>query len=619
MAGGFFGLLYEVDLETRDVRRVEVPQEDFRLYFSGSGLAAKLLYEELDASVPPLSEKAPLVVLPGLLTGTPVPTGCRTILAGRSPLTEIWGETTAGGFWGAELRKAGVDGLVLRGKADRPVYLWITSRGVEIRDASHLWGLDTFETDERLRQETDARARVAAIGVAGERQCRMASVIFEGSRSRAAGRCGFGALMGSKNVKAMVVRGQGKVPVHDVEGLRALFKEDIPYIQKFAAGLTQFGTAGGVEAVEAHGDLPIQNWRGGRWAEGATAICAQTNLPKHLERHYACYGCLIRCAKIIRYPGDSGEERVSHQPEYETLAGFGANLLNDDFIAIARANEQCNRYGLDTISTSAAVAFAMECYEKGLLTSKDTDGLDLRWGNVEAILKLVDRIAYGEGIGALLAQGARRAAEQIGPRALEYVVDVKGLDVAFHDPRAFTSMAVSYATAVRGGCHLEGLTYFLGRGIPLEDMGYTEPPDPHSNDGKGKIAFDLQNYMSIYNPLGLCKFLFLGRVGPRMIARWVEKVTGWSMDQEELLRVGERIFNLKRLYNVRLGISRKDDILPPRLLNFPRPDGRAQGVLPHLGKMLHEYYELRGWSEEGIPAAEKLRELELDWALVLMR
>jgi aldehyde:ferredoxin oxidoreductase len=615
MAKGFHGFVWEVDLASRKISRVDIPEEEYQKYFAGSGLAARLLYQELDPEVDPLSERSPLLVFPGLLTGHPVPTGCRTILAGRSPLTGIWGEATAGGFWGAELRSAGVDGLIIRGRAENPTYLWITTEGVELRDATHLWGKDTFETHEIIRRETDQRARVTAIGIAGERLCRVAALIFEGPASRAAGRCGFGALVGSKNLKALAVRARGKVPIHDSEGLRKLLKKDIPSIQKFTAGLTKLGTPGAVEAVEAHGDLPIKNWRDGSWAQGATATCAQTNLAKYLDRHYACFSCPIRCSKIIRIEDGLYGSVHSHQPEYETVAGFGGNILNDDFQLIAAANERCNRYGLDTISTSAAVAFAMECYEKGLLSHQDTGGLDLKWGDPKAILGLVDWIARGDGLGALLAQGTRRAAEQIGRNALEYVVDAKGLDLAFHDPRAFTSMAANYATAVRGGCHLEGLTYFLGRGVPLEDMGYVEPPDPHANEGKGKIAYDLQNYMGIYNPLGLCKFIFLGRVGPKMIARWIEKVTGWTMDQTALLRTGERIFNLKRMYNIRLGISRKDDMLPPRMMSHPRPDGRAKGVLPHLGKMLNEYYELRGWSEEGIPTPERLSGLGLKWTL----
>lgn len=615
MDKGRLCLLWEVDLSCREVRPVEIPEGELRQYLGGSGVGAKLLLGELDTSREPLEASSPLLFMAGLLTGSPVPTACRTVLCARSPLTGIWGESSAGGYWGAALKATGVDGLLIRGRADAPVYLWVTNGKVEIRDARHIWGADTFQSDELLRAETDQKARVAAIGQAGERLCKIASVIFEGRHARAAGRCGFGALMGSKNLKAVVVRGTGKPRVHDPDGLKDLLKEQIPRIQKSATGLTNFGTPGGVEAVEAHGDLPIQNWRGGSWQEGARATCAQSNLPRYLTGHYACFSCPIRCGKLIRIEDGAYGLVDSHQPEYETVGGFGGNLLNRNFEAIAVANERCNRYGLDTISASAAVAFAMECFEKGLITKEDTGGLELAWGDPRAILGLVDQMGMGDGFGKLLAQGTREAARAIGPVAQEFSMAVKGLEVAYHDPRAFTCMSVNYATANRGACHLESLSYFLGRGIPLAEMGYTEPPDPHGEEGKAKITFDLQNYMSVYNPLGLCKFLFVGRVGPSAIARWVELVTGWEMDQEELLLAGERIFNLKRMYNVRLGVSRKDDLLPPRFLTHPRPEGRAKGVLPHLGRMLKEYYELRGWSEEGIPTRSRLRHLGLEWTL----
>jgi len=612
---GFWGFMWDLDLARREVRLLEVPPEDARKYFGGSGLGAKILLEMLDGGLGPLEPDSPLIIAGGLLTGTKVPTACRTVICGRSPLTGIWGESTAGGFFGAALKSTGVDGLLIRGKAENPVYLLITDGRVEIRDASHLWGLDTFETDEALKRETDRRAFVCAIGPCGERLIPMASVIFEGHHARAAGRCGFGASMGSKNLKAIVVRGRKRIPIRHPEALIASVKGSIPSIQKSAKSLMTFGTPGGVEAVEAHGDLPIANWTGGSWPEGAKAISGRTNLPKYFSGHYACFACPIRCGKSIRIEGGPFGDVLSHQPEYETIAGFGANLLNANYELIAVANERCNRYGIDTISASSAIAFAMECCQRGVLRPEDLGGVEPRFGDPKAILTLLDKIANGEGIGEILGRGTREAARILGPLAHEFRTDVKGLEMAYHDPRAFTCMAVNYATANRGACHLESLSYFLGRGIPLPDMGYYEPPDPHADEGKAKIAFDLQNFMAVFNPLGLCKFLMIGRVGPSQIAKWLELATGWEVDQGELLQVGERLFNLKRMYNCRLGVSRKDDSLPPRFLTHPRPDGRAKGVLPHLGKMLSQYYELRGWDREGIPTKERLVELGLSWGL----
>ncbi len=615
MGYGFWGKLLEVDLGTRQIKEREVPEEDYRGYLGGSGLGAKILYDELDPKVDPLAPENTLAFMAGLLTGTVVPCACRTVVCARSPLTGIWNESASGGYWGANLRFSGFDGIVLRNRSERPVYLWVSDKGVEFRDATAIWGKDAFETDEILRQETDARAKVAAIGPAGEKLVRFASVTYEGKMARASGRGGIGAIMGSKNLKAIVTCGKRRIELKDKDGLRQLLKEDVAFLKKGAAGLTAYGTPGGVEAVEFTGDLPIKNWQLGSYKEGANKIAGQTNLPKYLESHHTCHACPIRCAKTVKITAGPYREISGHQPEYETIAGFGANCLNDNWEIVAAANDKCNRYGLDTISTSAAVAFAMEAYENGIITKADTDGLDIAWGSGEAILKLVDLIGERRGLGDVLAEGTRLAAQKLGGLAPEYVIDAKGMEIAFHDPRAFVSMAVNYATANRGGCHLEALTYFIGRGIPLADMGYTEPPDPHVSEGKAKLCYDLQNYMSIFNPLGLCKFLFIGRAGPKMIAQWLEKVTGWKTDQERLIDLGEKIFHLKRMYNVRLGISRKDDTLPPRMLAEPKPDGKAAGIVPNLGSMLSEYYRLRGWSKEGIPTPETLKKQGLEWTL----
>ena len=615
MAYGFWGKVLEVDLRSGQIGETEIPEQDYRDYLGGSGLAAKILYEELDPTMDPLAPENALIFMAGLLTGTVVPCACRTVVCARSPLTGIWNESTAGGYWGAHLRFSGYDGIILRNRSEKPVYLWISDQGVEIRDAKPIWGKDTFETDELLRQETNPRAKVAAIGPAGERVVRYASVTYEGTMARASGRGGVGASMGAKNLKAIVTHGKRRIELKDKEALHRLLKEDVPILKKGAAGLTAYGTPGGVEAVEATGDLPIKNWQWGSYKEGAHKTAGQTNLPDYLNAHHSCHACPIRCSKTIKIDQGPYACVPEHQPEYETIAGFGANCLNDDWRVIAAANDRCSRYGLDTISTSAAVAFAMEAYEHGLISKGDADGCEITWGSGKAILKLVDLIAQRKGVGNLLAEGTRRAAEKLGGLAQEFVMDAKGMDIAFHDPRAFTSMAVNYATANRGGCHLEALTYFIGRGIPLPDMGYTESIDPHVPDGKAKLCYDLQNYLSIFNPLGLCKFLFVGRVGPKMIARWVEKATGWKMDQERLIALGERVFNLKRMYNVRLGISRKDDTLPPRMLAEPKPDGKAAGVLPQLGRMLSEYYQIRGWSKEGIPTQETLESEGLKWTL----
>jgi len=613
MGYGFWGKLLTVDLTTGAIGQKSIPEEQFRKFLLGSGLAAKMLYDELDIIREPLDPENSLIFIRGLFNGLVLPGDSKFNVCARSPLTGIWGESAAGGHFHQQFTATGWDGIIFTGASPQPVYLWVNEDRAEIRDASHLWGLDTFETSTRLKAETDEKAIVAAIGPAGEKGVLFASIMFDGHIARAAGRCGMGTVMGSKKLKAVVVHGNKKLPVKDPEGLKAALKEQIPKILEAAKGLTDFSTAGGVEAVELHGDLPIKNWYEGSWKEQAIKICGQTFLPKTLERHYACFGCPIRCAKIIKVDSGPYAPLFGHAPEYETLAAFGSMCLVDDYEAIMAANETCNRLGMDTISCGGAVAFAIECYVKGVINKKDTDGLELTWGNAPAVVELVGRIGARSGtLATLLGQGVKRAAEKLDKGSEQWAVHTKGLEYPYHDPRAFTCMAANYATGNRGACHLEALSYFLGRGVPLADMGYTTPPDPHTSEGKGRICYDTQNFQGLFNPLGLCKFLFLGRVGPQWISGWLNYVAGWNTTMHDLLHVSERLINLKRMYNVRLGIRRKDDKLPPRLATHARPSGRAKGVLPDVDRMVTELYALRSWDADGIPTHETAMRFSLE-------
>ncbi|MDD5557628.1 MAG: aldehyde ferredoxin oxidoreductase family protein [bacterium] len=613
MPYGFWGRMLTVDLTTGALGELSVREDDARNYFLGSGLAARILSDGLDVARDPLDPASPLLFIRGLMNGITLPGCSKFNVCARSPLTGIWGESAAGGHFHQQFTATGWDGVLFTGASPGPVYLWIDDDTAELRDASRLWGLDTFETEERLKAETGGKAIVACIGPAGERGVKFASIMFDGIVARAAGRCGMGTVMGSKRLKAVVVRGTRKLPLADPEGLKGELKGQIPVMMEATKGLRDFSTAGGIEAVELHGDLPIRNWYLGSWREATRKIAGQAFIPKTLDRHYACYGCPIRCAKIIRVDAGPYAPLHGHAPEYETLAGFGAMCLVDDYEAIMAANERCNRLGMDTISCSAAVAFAIECADRGAVGPAETGGTALSWGNGPAVVELVSRIGARDGeFASLLGEGVRAASERIGKGSAGWAVHTKGLEYAYHDPRAFTSMAANYATANRGACHLEALSYFLGRGIPLADMGYTTPPDPHSNEGKGRICYDTQNYQGLFNPLGLCKFLFLARVGPRWISGWLNRITGWDTTMEEILRTSERLINLKRMYNVRLGVRRKDDILPPRLATHARPDGGAAGVLPDLERMRAELYALRGWDADGVPTPETLARLGLE-------
>ncbi len=645
--------LLEVNLSTGGVAPREVPEEMLRLYLGGSGLAARLLYDELNPTVDPLAPESPLVVINGLLTGSPVICCNKVCLCARSPLTGIWGESRAGGFFGAELARTGISGVIFRGQAPEPVYLWIHDGQAELRPAKHVWGKDTFETSEMLRAETDPKAHVGTIGPAGENLVRFASVMFGGRDARAAGRTGMGAVMGAKRLKAIVVRGTGRVEVASPEELRAAMRAENPKARDDAGRLREFGTAGGVPAVEAAGDLPIKNWRLGSWTEEAKRIAPQTHFARTLKGHYACFGCPIRCGKTIRLPAGG----AGHAPEYETTAGFGPLLLNDDLDTIVAANELCNGYGLDTISTAAAIAFAFEAAERGIdpegrlcpspsgrgegegvldgsiaASAANTPspqpspqgrggegegrgrkGAELRWGDGEAILALIHQIARREGVGRLLGEGVRRAAEALGPEAASFAMHTKGLEYPFHDPRAFISMAPDYATGSRGSCHLESFSYILGYGSPMPDFGIERGGvEPHDHDGAARIAVLMQNLMAVFDALGMCKFVSRNGTGPSKLAAWLSLATGWEVSAEELMAAGERLFNLKRAYNLRCGLRGKDDRLPDRFVRLDRKTGGAAGSLPDMARLLPEYYALRGWDARGCPTPDTLRRLGLD-------
>jgi len=609
----YAGKFLHIDLTDGRWQEIEIADQTVRDYLLGSGLAARLYYDQMEPAVAPTAPASPLYVFNGLLSGTFAPTGCRSTWCGRSPLTGIWNEANMGGHWGAELRFSGYDGLVFTGQAPEPVYLWIdgAANRVELRHAGGLWGKDHFATVELVRAETDLRAQVASIGPAGESGVRFAGVTAgQRGHERLAGRGGMGCLMGIKNLKAIVVRGHDKPEYHDLEALRAFVRQANASIKENSIGMSQLGTAGGVVATEQYGDLALSNWRLGNW-EGASRISGQRLHETIWLKHTFCHACPIGCGKEVAVQNGPYSAH-SHGPEYETLAGFGGNLLNDDLESIAYINQLCNAYSLDTISTSGVIAFALEAHEKGLLTPAQADGLDLEWGNAEAIVALVNKIAHRQGIGDLLADGVRAVAQKLGRGSEAFAIHVKGMEVPYHDPRAFVSTAVNYATAARGACHLESLSYWNGYGVTLPDLGYPEVQNRFiSSSQQARMTYDWQNYMSVYNPLGLCKFIAKGKVGPETVVGLVNRALGWDWTAQDLLRMGEKLFQLKRLINLRLGVTAADDTLPARLLDEPRPTGSAAGVLPDLETMLPLYYQLRGWTADGAPTQERLAALDL--------
>jgi aldehyde:ferredoxin oxidoreductase len=599
-----------VDLNSRRIDTEEVGPEELRLYRGGSGIAAKILYDETTAATDPLGADNRLIFMAGTFTGSPVPLSGRHAVVAKSPLTGIYGECDVGGTWGSAFRRTGHEGIVVTGQSPDPVYLWLSPEAVEIRDAGHLWGRDCFETDRLIREETGWRTAVSCIGPAGERLARIAAIMSDAEHGRAAGRGGLGAVMGSKRLKAIAVSPPPKDPLAYDDRFRAAVRDMLPTILEKGRLLRELGTAGHVALTEELGDLPIQNWRLGSWKEGAAKITGQVMAGSMLTGRFACSNCVIGCGRVIGVKGGPYGAFSGGGPEYETLAALGSLCLVDDLNAVVKANELCNRYGLDTISAGGVVAFAMEAYEQGALTPADLEGVDLRWGNGEAVIQILHRIGRREGIGQLLSEGSRIAAEKIGRGAKDYAIHVKGMEPAMHDPRAFSSLAVGYATSRIGASHW-AVSHLLEKGMTMPALGYETGLDRFDPRGKGIMTARMQDYMEMVEALKICKFIVWMPL-PRIL-EWVHFVTGAPMDSGEYLKTGERISNLKRMFNVRVGISRKDDTLPERFLAQKRGTGSAADHLPDLQTMLAEYYAYRGWDEEGVPRKEKLADLGLGW------
>jgi len=614
MASGYMGFLARIDLTNRNVS-VEIPDNELlQRFVGGSGVGASILYSETGPETDPLGPENRLIFLTGPLTGTPVLSSNRFEVVTKSPLTGLYTEANCGGFWGESLKRSGFDGLIIVGSSSTPVYLWVRNGEISIRDARHLWGDDTFVTCEKLRAETKD-SQVACIGPAGEHLVRFASVMTDGEHARAVGRGGVGAVMGSKLLKAIVVSGDRDVSVSDRDGLRRYMRETVPSVTENLKILHDFGTSNAVENLERCGDLPIKNWYQGSWPEGAAKISGQAIAKTIQTGFYHCGRCPIGCGRTVQVKNGPYKQDIPQAgPEYETVGMLGSNCLIDNLEGLAKATEWCNRYGMDTCSTGSIVAFGMEAYERGLISSDDLGGFELRWGDVDATISLIHRIAKRESLGQVFAEGLVPTANEIGGISSEFAVHVKGMDFPAHDPRAKVSSALAYVTSNRGACHLQAFTHDFEEGTfdptpVVPDMGYPNALDRFTADGKGPFVAKFQHLMTMYDSLVTCKLPLFGGFSLKPLVKCMNLVTGWSWDEEQFLRTGERIFNLKRMYNVRHGISRKDDVLPTRILVHRRGGGTNQ--LPRLGEMLSDYYAYRGWDEFGIPREDTLRELGL--------
>ncbi|RKX93990.1 MAG: aldehyde ferredoxin oxidoreductase [Spirochaetes bacterium] len=592
----FYGKVLEINLSTGKKKLYQIKDEWLKNYIGGKGLGAKILYEELSPDTEPLSPENILIFVPGPLTGTLAPTSGRWAIVTKSPHTGIYMDSQVGGHFGAALRKAGIDILIIRGRAPKPSYLYIESGNVEVKDATFLWGKGIIETENVLKTKHPG-AKVGSIGPAGENLVTYAIIGFDYYRQ--SGRCGAGAVMGSKNLKAIVVKSGGKLEYFDEKGMKATVSrllsviKDHPVIKK----RTEIGTPMWVLMSNEGGFLPTRNFSRGVF-EHAETISGEYMKKKIWVRNKACFGCTIACGKLTHVKEGKYACNEVEGPEYETLALMGSNCEIDKIEAVAYLNRLVDDLGLDSISTGNIIGFAMECYERGLL--KDTDGIELRFGNVDAAAELIKKIAKREGIGSLFSEGVRKAALKIGQGSERFAIHVKGLELPGVEPRGSWGMALAFATADRGGCHQRAWT-------PTAELHGLIPR--FSTEGIAKFVKETQDERSACFSLVLCDFVPFG-VGD--FTELLYNAIGLGFDKESYLRTGERIWNLTRMFNVREGISRKDDTLPPRIMEEEAPVGPAKGLKitqEILDKMLDEYYALRGWDENGIPTEEKLKEL----------
>ena len=628
MPNGYHGRILHVDLTTR---RIEVEQPDeayYRRYMGGSAMGASSLMSLAPRGVDPLAPENPLILALSVLTGAPFSGQSRMTAVARSPLTGAVGDSQSGGFFPAEMKFAGFDAVVLRGRSEKPVYLWIHDGEAELRPADHVWGRITGEAEAALRAELgDPKIEVLQIGPAGERLVRFAALM--NMSNRANGRTGMGAVMGSKNLKAVAVRGQAKPVLADRAAVIRLARWGAEHFDESAVhDLGLYGTAQATRSQNAAGGLVTRNWASGVF-DGWEAIDGRTMAQTILKDRDTCYACTVRCKRVVEVT--EGPYRVDPQyggPEFETLATFGAYCGISDLTALAYVSQLCNMYGMDTISCGATVAWAMDCCEHGLLSRDEADGLDLHFGNVEAMVHLTEKIARREGIGDLLAEGSARAAARLGRGSEELVVAVKGQEVPGHMPQVKRSLALIYAVNPFGADHQssEHDPAWKPYADRMAEIGIGDPPEPAKvlNEAKVRFALRTQYAYSCLDSVNICQFVF----GPAwhlyampQLAEVVRAVTGWEVDVEELMRVGERRLNLLRSYNALEGFDRGADVLPKKM-HKALTGGKSDGLLvtaEEVEAAKDAYYALAGWDvATGTPMRSTLERLELGWVADLL-
>ncbi|HJX23836.1 MAG TPA: aldehyde ferredoxin oxidoreductase family protein [Candidatus Bathyarchaeia archaeon] len=604
MVGGYAGKFFRVNLSSGQVEEETIPEETLRDFIGGRGLGVKIIYDELKPGTDPLGPDNKIVILTGPVTGTPTAESGRWCSVTKSPLTGTIHDSHSGGDFGPYLKFAGVDGMIIEGVSPKPVYLWVENSGISIMDASDLWGKDVNDTTDMLRKGDD-RVRVACIGPAGENLVKFAGIINE--KWRAAGRGGHGAVLGSKKVKAIATKGSAVPPVADRDALRRVNEKILKNLNLMSATgdlLPKLGTPCLVNVINDEGAYPTRNFQTGVFAT-AERESGETLKDTLLTGTMGCWGCVMKCGRVSKVPAWSPYSGEGEGPEYETIWSFGADCGVDNLEAISKANYLCNELGVDTIEMGNLIALAMELSEKGYIDPKLLRGLDLKFGNPQALTELTWRTAYRSGIGNDIAEGGIKFATKY--KAPELFMGVRGQGLPAYDPRGIQGMGLSYATSNRGGCHLRG--YMTAAEVVGEVCGEKIKLDPLKTEGKAKWTKIFQDLYAVVDSMIVCKFNTFA-VGANEFAPQLSAITGWNYTPDDIMKIGERIYNLERAFNVRENTGLEVDTVPKRFLEEPLPEGPKKGNVLRLGEMLGEYYQLRGWVD-GKPTKAKLMELGL--------
>lgn len=617
---GYFFRIVAIDLHSGTIADYPVAPDYFREYVGGSALAARLFLDLADPAVDPLGADNPLIVMTGPLVGTNFPGSSRFAVCAKSPQTGIWGESTSGGSFGAVLKKSGVDGLIIRGKASQPVYLSLFEGTLAINQASSLWGKDTFETIDTLKQIHADCGKICclAIGPAGENLVCYASVCND--KGNHLGRIGIGAVMGSKNLKAIVVSGTLEASIVDGTSWKTTRKTALATTKAsiLSESLNSVGTAAAMELGSLTGDVPIKNWGLGELEGLSEALGGNAIAETILKKRKACFACPIACKPEVNVEHETYGIGPAPGPEYETLGSFGSLLLITDLAGVAKANDLCNRLGLDTISCGGTIAFVMEAREKGLYSEQELDHLDLAWGKIDAVLILIGKIARREGFGNRAAEGSAALARELGDQAAEFLVTIKGLELPMHDPRGYHGMGLAYMMSNRGACHLQHSCQAVEQGsVSWPEAGLEEEYTGNVSEGKAKMVYLAEGIGQMANAICICHFAHWA-VGLQPTLDALNEATGRTLSLGQFIEIGQRAWLLKRVLNNLMGITDKNDTLPPRILQ-PLAEGGTEGTVPDEALLKSEYYAIRGLDSNGFPTEPTLAAFNLQFLVPLLR